>query len=62
MFPHTPPTENLCKAVLCPECGDELEMDSAVQLFAFTQSDSWRCHSCKLIFAYDHTVLEKYAG
>jgi hypothetical protein len=40
---------------LCPECGDELEMGSTMQLFDFTASDGYRCYSCKLLFARDLT-------
>jgi hypothetical protein len=47
---------------LCPECGDELEIGTAMQLFDFSASDSYRCHSCKLLLAHDLTVLARFEG
>jgi hypothetical protein len=47
---------------LCPECGDELELGTGVQLFSFIQGDTYRCHSCKLLFAHDLTVLARMEG
>ena len=46
----------------CPECGGELELGSAVQLFSFTQGDGFRCRACKVIFAHDLTVLARLMG
>jgi hypothetical protein len=47
---------------LCPECGGELELGSAVQLFSFTQGEGFRCRACKVIFAHDLTVLARPTG
>ena len=46
----------------CPECGGELELGSAVQLFSFMQGDGFRCRACKVIFAHDLTVLARPTG
>ena len=47
---------------LCPECGDELEMGTGVQLFSFILGDTYRCHSCKVLFAHDLTFLARLEG
>jgi hypothetical protein len=44
---------------LCPECGDELDLGTGVQLSSFMQGDVYRCHSCKLLLAHDLTVLAR---
>jgi hypothetical protein len=48
------------QAVYCVLCGDELELGTGVQLSSFMQGDVYRCHSCKLLFAHDLTVLARF--
>jgi hypothetical protein len=46
----------------CPECGGQLEVGHAVQLFSFMPGDGFRCRACKVIFAHDLTVLARPMG
>jgi hypothetical protein len=47
---------------LCPECGDELELGSGVQLSDFIAGDTYRCNTCHLLLAHDLTVLAHLEG
>jgi hypothetical protein len=44
---------------LCPECGGELEMGNAMQLFSFMATDGYLCTTCRVIYAQDRTVLAR---